>query len=107
MHALPPHRDKREINRENPIGLKGELAEQFGSLITTLWCGRYLSTLQYPCVRYLSTPQYPCVYTRGLPEYDEYSSGLRVSVKGSASPPQELGCLAAVSRIASSLGSVC
>jgi len=34
---------KGEINRENPIGLKGELAEQFGSLITTLWCGRWRS----------------------------------------------------------------
>jgi ubiquitin carboxyl-terminal hydrolase 4/11/15 len=37
------NRYQEEINRTNPIGMKGELAEQFASLLQELWKGTYTS----------------------------------------------------------------
>ena len=34
---------KRHINRQNTMGTKGQLAEAFGALVTTLWSRRYAS----------------------------------------------------------------
>ena len=30
-----------ELNRTNPLGMKGEMAEEFGNTIKNLWCGKY------------------------------------------------------------------
>ena len=30
-----------EINRTNPLGMKGEMAEEFGHTMQNLWCGKY------------------------------------------------------------------
>eukprot|EP01103_Thecamoeba_quadrilineata_P004151 TRINITY_DN1387_c0_g1_i4.p1 TRINITY_DN1387_c0_g1~~TRINITY_DN1387_c0_g1_i4.p1 ORF type:complete len:787 (+),score=121.77 TRINITY_DN1387_c0_g1_i4:945-3305(+) len=34
---------KKEINRNNPLGMKGNLAEQYGSLMKQMWSGCYQS----------------------------------------------------------------
>jgi hypothetical protein len=30
-----------EMNRTNPLGMKGAMAEEFGGLIKNLWSGKY------------------------------------------------------------------
>ena len=31
---------KNELNRDNPLGMHGELAEAYGALINDMWSGR-------------------------------------------------------------------
>jgi hypothetical protein len=38
-HIEPPH--LLEINRNNPLGMKGAMAEEFAALIKNLWNGKY------------------------------------------------------------------
>lgn len=35
---------KEELNRDNPLGMKGHVAEAYGKLIETLWSGKSSST---------------------------------------------------------------
>lgn len=32
---------KSEINKENPLGWQGKIAEEYGSLVKDIWCGKY------------------------------------------------------------------
>ncbi|XP_035221338.1 ubiquitin carboxyl-terminal hydrolase 15-like, partial [Stegodyphus dumicola] len=34
-----------ELNKENPLGMQGEIAKSFGELIKNMWCGRYSYTV--------------------------------------------------------------
>ncbi|XP_062511876.1 ubiquitin carboxyl-terminal hydrolase 8-like isoform X3 [Corticium candelabrum] len=37
----------RDVNVENPLGMKGEVAEEFGFVVKSLWCGQYRSISPY------------------------------------------------------------
>jgi ubiquitin carboxyl-terminal hydrolase 8 len=34
-------RYRNDLNRTNKLGMKGELAEEFGELMLVMWCGQY------------------------------------------------------------------
>jgi ubiquitin carboxyl-terminal hydrolase 4/11/15 len=36
-----------ELNEENPLGMKGEIAKAFGDLIKVMWSGRYSYTMPH------------------------------------------------------------
>ncbi|XP_050414001.1 ubiquitin carboxyl-terminal hydrolase 4 isoform X1 [Patella vulgata] len=36
---------KEELNPENPLGMRGEIAESYAELIQTIWSGKYMYTL--------------------------------------------------------------
>jgi hypothetical protein len=36
-----------ELNEENPLGMKGEIAKAFGELIKTMWSGRHSYTMPH------------------------------------------------------------
>jgi len=36
-----------ELNEENPLGMKGEIAKAFGDLIKLMWSGRYSYTMPH------------------------------------------------------------
>ena len=35
---------KRDLNRDNPLGMHGEIAQSYADLIHTMWGGKYTST---------------------------------------------------------------
>lgn len=35
---------KGDLNRDNPLGMRGEIAESYAELISTMWKGKYSST---------------------------------------------------------------
>jgi len=37
------HEYERDINRSNPLGMKGLMAEKYGELLNQMWCGEYYS----------------------------------------------------------------
>jgi ubiquitin carboxyl-terminal hydrolase 4/11/15 len=37
-----------DINDENPLGMKGEIARSFGELIKSMWSGRYRISVARP-----------------------------------------------------------
>ncbi|ESO84311.1 hypothetical protein LOTGIDRAFT_132462 [Lottia gigantea] len=36
---------KEELNPDNPLGMRGEIAESYAELIQTMWCGKHLYSL--------------------------------------------------------------
>jgi len=36
-----------ELNEENPLGMKGEIAKAYGDLIKLMWSGRYSYTMPH------------------------------------------------------------
>ncbi|XP_054720476.1 ubiquitin carboxyl-terminal hydrolase 4-like [Uloborus diversus] len=34
-----------ELNKDNPLGMQGEIAKSFGELVKNMWCGRYSYTV--------------------------------------------------------------
>ena len=35
---------KKDLNRDNPLGMHGEIAQSYADLIHTMWGGKYTST---------------------------------------------------------------
>ena len=44
-HYFLENRHLEELNTDNPLGMRGEIARAFGSLVQEMWSGRHQSTV--------------------------------------------------------------